>query len=355
MLTQKIQIKTEDGNEVEALAPVIISASRSTDIPAFHSDWFLNRLKAKYCIWTNPFNQKRLYISFKNTRAIVFWTKNPRPLMDRLDELDKLGIPYYFQYTLNDYTQENFEPNLKSLDKRIDDFIALSKRIGAGRVVWRFDPIILAPSITPRDILMRIWNIGNKLKPYTKKLVFSFVDVAAYRKVQNNLKKNELFSGSDIFQAEANTSQITEICEGLIKIRNRWIEQGFDIKMATCCENVDLSRFDIEQNRCIDDVLLRNEFPNDTKLIDFLNYKIESPLQNDLFSASPSIPIYEHNKNLKDKGQRKSCGCIASKDIGSYNTCAHFCTYCYANTSVEVVKKNLKKINANSPSLLPIE
>lgn len=79
MLTKKIKIKTEDGNEVEALAPVIISASRSTDIPAFHSDWLLNRLKAGYCVWTNPFNQKQFYISFKNTKAIVFWTKNPAP------------------------------------------------------------------------------------------------------------------------------------------------------------------------------------------------------------------------------------------------------------------------------------
>lgn len=275
--------------------------------------------------------------------------------MERLDELNKLKFSYYFQYTLNDYTKENLEPNLKSLDKRIDDFIALSNKIGAGRVIWRFDPIILAPSITPRDILMRIWNIGNKLKPYTKKLVFSFVDVAAYRKVQNNLKKNALFIGSDIFQAEANESQITEICEGLIKMREHWREQGFNIQMATCCENVDLSRFDIEQNRCIDDVLLRNEFPNNSELIKFLNYKVKSSPQDDLFSTSPTIPIYEHNKNLKDKGQRKSCGCILSKDIGSYNTCAHFCTYCYANTSVETVKKNFKKLNAYSPSLLPIE
>lgn len=129
-MTDKITIINKDGKEVEAVRPVIISASRSTDIPAFYAKWFINRLKAGYCVWYNPFNQQPMYISFQNTKVVVFWTKNPEPIIEYLPELDKRGIHYYFQVTLNDYEQEGFEPNIPPLHDRIAVFRNLSEKIG---------------------------------------------------------------------------------------------------------------------------------------------------------------------------------------------------------------------------------
>ena len=109
MANPKTTITTQSGESVEAMAPVIISASRSTDIPAFFAKWFINRLKAGYCVWYNPFNQKPSYVSFANCKVVVFWTKNPKQIIPLLHELDERGIKYYFQFTLNDYENEGFE------------------------------------------------------------------------------------------------------------------------------------------------------------------------------------------------------------------------------------------------------
>ena len=178
-MSEKKTIRNSAGESIEATAPVIISASRSTDIPAFYAKWFFNRLAKGYCAWYNPFNQQKMYISFSKCKAIVFWTKNPKPIMPYLHILDEMGIHYYFQVTLNDYTKEGFEPNVPSVEERIETFKRLSDNIGKEKVIWRFDPLIITPTIGPRELLTRIWHIGNKLKGYTDKLVFSFVDVKA--------------------------------------------------------------------------------------------------------------------------------------------------------------------------------
>ena len=108
MPTSKIIITNEVGEQVEATAPVIISASRSTDIPAFYAKWFFNRLAKGYCAWYNPFNQQKMYISFSKCKVVVCWTKNPKPIIPYLHILDGMGIHYYFQVTLNDYTKVGF-------------------------------------------------------------------------------------------------------------------------------------------------------------------------------------------------------------------------------------------------------
>ena len=138
-MLDKINIITDIGDNVEATAPIIISASRSTDIPAFYAKWFFNRLAKGYCVWYNPFNKKPMYISFKNVKAIVFWTKNPKPILPYLKELDERGIHYYFQVTLNDYVKEGFEPNVPSVEQRVETFKQLSEMIGKEKVIWRFD------------------------------------------------------------------------------------------------------------------------------------------------------------------------------------------------------------------------
>ncbi len=111
------QIITEDG-AVGAIAPTVISASRSTDIPAFYAPWFMARLRHGYVKWVNPFNRRAQYVSFEQTRAIVFWSKNPKPMLQHTDELDRRGLAYYFQFTLNDYEREGLEPGVPPLAVR---------------------------------------------------------------------------------------------------------------------------------------------------------------------------------------------------------------------------------------------
>lgn len=348
-MTDKIIINTDVGDSVEAVAPVIISASRSTDIPAFYANWFFNRLAKGYCVWINPFNQQKQYISFSKCKVIVFWTKNPEPIIPYLHILDEMGIHYYFQVTLNDYVREGLEPNLPSVANRIETFKRLSTLIGSDRIIWRFDPILICPTISPRSILSKIWHIGNQLKGYTTKLVFSFVDIKAYRKVQNNLvKETSLFTKENVEDGEGSDSQRNEIIDGLCKLREIWITGGWNLTLATCAESLDLDKYGIEHNKCIDGNLMEKAFGEDKELVYYLRTgKLPEP---DLFGEMPEIP--EIQRNLKDKGQRKLCGCMVSKDIGMYNTCRHFCVYCYANTSKKSVIENASRHSNESESII---
>ena len=348
-MSNEVTISLPSGKTVIGHAPVIVSASRSTDIPAFYADWFMNRLRSGYCVWYNPFNQKPMYISFAKMKVVVFWTKNPEPILKYLPELDRLGIHYYFQVTLNDYVDEEFEPNVGPVDHRVEVFKRLSDAIGKEKVIWRFDPLIVTPKLSARQLLTKVYHIGNQLKGYTDKLVFSFIDVKAYRKVQNNLiKETPYYSRETVESAEPSGNYLVELVEGLAKLRDHWKEEGWDLALATCGESIDLEKYGIEHNRCIDGDLMERLFPEDKELVYYLHTgNLPEP---DLFGGIPNIP--EERKNLKDKGQRKVCGCMISKDIGMYNTCRHFCVYCYANTSKELVLKNKERHNDDSESII---
>lgn len=343
-LNDKTTIRISSGESVPATSPVIISASRSTDIPAFYADWFINRLREGYVVWKNPFNQQPMYISFKNTKVIVFWTKNPKTLIPYLHELDERGIHYYFQFTLNDYKNEGFEPNVPEVKQRVETFRQLSGLIGKERVIWRFDPLIVTPMLSPRDLLTKVWNVGNLLKGYTDKLVFSFIDINGYRKVQNNLvKETNQFSKETINQSELTQQQMNEIADGLSKCRDRWAKEGWNLELATCGEQIDLDRYGIIHNRCIDGELMKKLWSDDKELLYYLSYgELPSPMFGLDFTQPELTP-----EKLKDKGQRKVCGCMVSKDIGMYNTCLHQCVYCYANTSKEKAIENWNKHKLN--------
>lgn len=88
-----------------------------------------NRLAKGYCAWYNPFNQQKCISLSVNVRSL-FWTKNPKPIIPYLHILDEMGIHYYFQVTLNDYTKEGFEPNVPLVDERIETFKQLSDMVG---------------------------------------------------------------------------------------------------------------------------------------------------------------------------------------------------------------------------------
>lgn len=304
----KENITLADNTPAQAICPVIVSASRATDIPAFSAAWFRNRLEAGYVLWSNPFNTKQLqYVSFSKTRVIIFWSKNPKPLMPYLREIEAKGIHCYFQFTLNDYEQEGLEPNVPPLAQRVETFRSLSERIGRKRVIWRYDPLILTDTITVDSLVNRIGELARQLKSFTEKLVISFADISTYRKVRNNLVRGGI-----------NYREFTSALMHELAARLQQCNQEWGLRISTCAEGIELDRYGIEHSRCIDDRLMIELFHEDSALMEFLGY------QHDLFAD-------HHRPALKDKGQRKDCGCIVSKDIGIYDTCRHSCTYCYAN------------------------
>ena len=217
----KIERPIKDGTIVSMQAPQIVSASRSTDIPAFYADWFFDRLQKGYSAWTNPFNGIKSYVSYENTRFIVFWSKNPRPLLQHLDYLKERHIGCYIQYTLNDYEKEKLERNVRPLSERIETFKLLVDKLGKGSVIWRFDPMILTDDISVDDLLEKVLNLGDQLKDYTEKLVFSYADILSYRKVKANLEKNH------IPYHEWNEEQMEEFARRLCEM-NR--EQGWNLQ-----------------------------------------------------------------------------------------------------------------------------
>ena len=334
---QKTQIQRDNGMMAEAQAPVIISASRSTDIPAFYADWFFHRLKAGYSAWTNPFNGVKSFVSYEKCRFTVFWSKNPKPLLEHLDELKERNIGCYIQYTLNDYEKEGLEKGVPALDERIDTFKRLVDKLGKGRVIWRFDPLILTDQIGLDDLLRKVENIGDKLLGYTEKLVFSYADIASYKKVKANLDK------SHVCYQEWTVSHMEEFAQRLSELNQKWHYQ-----LATCGEKIDLKQYGIHHNKCVDDNLMIRFAHHDKTLMDFLGVEVKT-IENSLFGMEPipanAIMLSEtqyalKKKDNRDKGQRQFCGCIISKDIGEYNTCPHLCEYCYANASKEVAVKN---------------
>lgn len=339
MAWDKLNILKENGESAIAQAPIIVSASRSTDIPGFYADWFFHRLNVGYSAWTNPFNGVKSYVSYANTRFIVFWSKNPRPLIQHLDELDKRGINTYIQYSLNDYEQNNLERGVPKLQYRIDTFKMLVDRLGLGSVIWRFDPMILTDDIHIDGLLSRIENIGTQLHGYTERLVFSYADIAAYRKVKANLEK------SNIPYKEWTTQEMDIFAKELSALNSKW---GFSL--ATCGEKIDLDKYGIAHNKCIDDDLIIRRAFSDNALMNFLGVQI---VDGGLFGAPENAILLPNGqyaiktKNNRDNGQRSFCGCIASKDIGEYNTCAHQCEYCYANTSKQIAIDNLKRHHTN--------
>lgn len=337
----KQKLPLENGELVDMQVPILVSASRSTDIPAFYADWFFYRLdKAGYSAWTNPFNGVKSYVSYKDTRFIVFWSKNPKPLLRYLPILKQRKIGCYIQYTLNDYEEEGLEKNVPQLKQRIETFKQLVNALGKGHVIWRFDPLVLTDNMDIARLIDKIENIGDQLLGYTEKLVFSFADILSYRKVQSNLQK------AKINCIDWQEEQMREFAQRLSLLNKKW---GYDL--ATCGEKIDLTKFGVKKNLCIDDDLIIKLAYDDKILMDYLKVHFFQIPQPSLFGETEALPdgaiilsngMYALHGDNKDKGQRVFCGCIKSKDIGEYNTCVHGCEYCYANASKQAAAMNYK-------------
>jgi hypothetical protein len=322
---------SSSGREVEAIAPIIISASRSTDIPAFYGDWFMERLRRGYAKWINPWNGAPLYVSFQNARVFVFWSKNPEPFLPHLAELARLGYPYIVLFTLNDYEAEGIEPNLPPLGLRISTFRELSRVAGRGRVAWRWDPLLLSGSLDVAGLLDRIRRVGDAISPFTDRMIFSFIDIGMYPRVDRSLRSRGF---ADI--RELSPDEELDLAAGIQEMNRSW-----GLNLSACGEEKDFSRFGIGAGQCISRDVLLGEFGDDPVLRRFLE--------------PPGLQIPPGTGNrlktlgfLKDPGQRRACGCVVSKDIGQYGTCPHLCAYCYANTTPGGVKKRYEIYRAGA-------
>ena len=288
---------------------MVISASRRTDIPAFYSEWFLNRIKEGFLIARNPMNHKlsRILLSPDIVDCIVFWTKNPIPMLPKLDELK--DYCYYFQFTLTGYGRD-IEKHLP--DKKRDlipAFQKLSDQIGPERVIWRYDPILVNDRYTWDYHLKAFAEIAKALNGYTEKCVFSFVDIYGKNKMA---------------MQDVGVRELTDEDMRSMAVDIRDIAAQNNMVTATCAEIIDLDALGIDHNACIDKALVERLAGGKIKDI---------------------------KKNIKDSGQREACKCMTSKEAGTSNTCGNGCIYCYANYSPESVKKSMAKYDPQSPIL----
>lgn len=283
---------------------MILSASRRTDIPAFYSDWLMERLKAGYVLVRNPMNHaqiSRITLSPDIVDCIVFWTKDPQNMLDKLPVLDKMGYRYYFQFTLTPY-DKTIEKNLRDQTEIESTFIELSRDIGSERVIWRYDPIILNHQIDIAFHKEQFERLCEKLYPYTKTVIISFVDM--YHKLKTNLIH------------EITIDEMIELSAFIGQTAAK-----YDLTARACCEAFDFTLYGIQQSHCIDAQLIER-------------------------ICGGALDIKQ------DKFQRANCGCVQSIDIGAYNTCVNGCVYCYANHSLSNAVKNYQQHDSQNELLM---
>lgn len=280
---------------------MIISASRRTDIPALYPEWFMNRLREHVVMVPNPYNRRkisRIRLHPDTVDCIVFWTKNPEPMIPYLREIDEMGYQYYFQMTITDYG-EDLEPGVPSTEESMATFLLLSEMIGKNRIDWRFDPILLTEKYSLSYHASYFETMCQWLHNATDRCIISFVDL--YREGR---------------YPELEQEEIEKAAEVLSKIASE-----YRLPLYTCAEKTDLSRYGIHHGACIDK----------NKMKDVIGYKLDVK---------------------KDTGQRPHCRCVESVDIGMYDTCINGCKYCYASGSEESVRKKYAQHDPESPLLI---
>ena len=285
---------------------MIISASRRTDIPTYYSEWFFNRLREGYVLVRNPMNARqisRISLSPEAVDGIVFWTKNPVPMLSRLGELEP--YPYYFQFTLTAYGRD-VEPNLPGKNGvLIPAFQELSRMAGRERVVWRYDPIFLSDRYTVEYHCRYFRVLAAKLGEYTEKCTVSFLDF--YRSTARNMRSLRI--------REMTAAQQREMMERFSEIAGE-----YGLYIDTCSEAISLEDLGISHASCVDRERLER----------IGGYRLKAG---------------------RDRNQRKECGCAASVDIGAYDTCGNGCLYCYATDSPPRAAERVRAHRPDSPIL----
>ncbi|MBD3385533.1 DUF1848 family protein [candidate division KSB1 bacterium] len=289
---------------------MIISASRRTDIPAFYSAWLKNRIEKGFCMVRNPFNPaqvRRVSLLAKDVDLFVFWTRNALPLLPFLKQLDRNGYHYYFLYTVTAYG-EDLEPHLPSQQKQIDRVKILAEQIGSDKVIWRYDPILLSVKFNINFHTDHFAELAKNLKPWVYRVIVSPIDM--YAKTRRNLQENAAILPVD-FEERVNSGLFPQLAK---------IAGDNHLEIQSCASRIDTSSFGIPAGKCIDDSYIQQVF---------------------------SIGV----SRQKDRGQRKSCSCVKSTDIGRYNSCVHGCLYCYAVQTWKQAKTYFQNHNVAKPEM----
>lgn len=283
---------------------MILNTGSRTDIPAYYSEWFYNRVKEGYVYTRNPYNPKLIH-SYKLNPSVVdilvFCTKNPEPMMKRLDEINNFN--QFWGITLTAYGKD-IEPHVPNKHRIIECIKSLSKRFGPSSVEWRYDPIFLSDKYTKEVHLRSFEHIACELSGFIDTCVISFIDL--YQKTIKN------FPGV----TEVKLEDQIELIQAFVRIGNK-----YNIRLKTCLENKVLEEYGVDTSGCL--------------TLSVLEKSINQSLM---------IP--------KQAQAREGCNCLLGNDIGAYNTCGHGCVYCYANYDMDIVRENMRKHNKNSPLLV---
>lgn len=298
--------------ESEQLPMKIISASRRTDIPAFYSEWFMNRIRDGYVRWVNPFSRlvHRISLRPEDVMAFVLWSKNYAPLVPHMDELDARGYRMLFHFTINGLPRV-FEPRVPDAQKTIECAHALSERYGPDPVLWRYDPVLISSITDVQYHLDRFRELCAAMEGAVRRCYFSFT--VFHNKVQRNA--TALHGETGIALHDLPPSDRIEIANALADIAS---DHG--IEMLSCCGDY-LAEGKIKKAHCTDAELLFRLYPDRTRRL------VEAPT-------------------------REGCGCCECTDIGAYDTCAHGCIYCYASSRAQTALRNHERHDPRSDILL---
>ena len=283
---------------------MILNTGLRTDIPGFFSEWFYNRIEDGFVYVRNPYAKNQIYsyrLDPELIDCIIFCTKNPKPMFENLEKIDKFN--QYWHITITPYEKE-IEPNVPPINDVLESFKYLSKKLGKENVTLRYDPIFINEKYTLEKHIESFEYIINSLSGYTTEAIISFIDL--YEKTKRNFPQAR----------EVTKDERLKIGKEFARIGNE-----NNIRIKTCVEGTELDKFGIDSSGCM------------TKEV------IERAINKNL-----NIP--------KQKARNGECYCLLNNDIGEYNTCDHGCLYCYANSNKRLVKRNLKLHDPKSPILI---
>ena len=290
---------------------MIISASYKTDIPTFYGEWFLRRLDAGFCKFTNPYNRKVVTVPLDRSSVdgFVFWTKNLGPFMERLRRVERAGFPFVVQYTINGYPRE-LESSVVDAKASLSHARSLRDSYGPDVLVWRYDTIVHTSVTPPNFHIENFARLARDLESTTNEVVISFAHF--YKKTHRNMVSAASAYGFSFDDPQPSGKR--EILESLARVAT---DHGMQ---ATVCSQPEFLVSGATEARCIDARRLER--------------------------------IGGRAIRAKVKGNRPGCACFASRDIGEYDTCPHGCVYCYAVQRPELAKERFQRHDPKSPFLL---
>ncbi|MBP5416579.1 MAG: DUF1848 domain-containing protein [Clostridiales bacterium] len=285
---------------------MIIQTGMRTDIPAFYSEWLCNRIKEGFVLVRNPYNPSqvtRYSLSSDVVDLISFCTKNPAPMLPKMDVLDPYG--QYWFVTITPYGKD-IEPNVPDKDRVMESFQKLSERVGVDSMGWRYDPILVDAAHSVEWHIEKFEQMASTLSGYTKTCVISFLDI--YKKVERNFPEAR----------EVSLDDRMTLGKAFIEIARKY---GMTIR--PCAEGKALAPYGADCSGCM------------------TVSTYETALHSHLI-------VPKTGKNQRNG----ECACLLGSDIGAYDTCGHLCRYCYANTDPSLVRENMRRHDPKSPFLI---